>query len=132
LSWSAGPVTGFFASSFVPGTDFGFETDAEHIFPRLSASFRVKSSFSAVSFPRRASRLGARSASNERDRETGLASLTSRPPRWAKLVFAGTYRARPLMLAREELFFAADEETETEPRAETETFAEPIFFAGVK
>jgi hypothetical protein len=35
------------------------------------------------------------------------------------------------MLAREELFFAADEETETEPRAETETFAEPSPFAGV-
>jgi hypothetical protein len=131
LSWSAGPVTGFFASSFVPGTDFGFETDAEHIFPRLSASFRVKSSFSAVSFPRRASRLETRSASNKRDRETGLASVTSRPPRWAKLVFAETYRARPLMLALA-LFFAADEETETEPRAETETFAEPSPFAGVK
>jgi hypothetical protein len=29
------------------------------------------------------------------------------------------------------LFFAADEETETEPRAETETFAEPSPFAGV-
>ena len=65
-SWSAGTVAGFFASTR-PGRDFVFETDAEHIERRAS---RV-ASFAAAA-PRRASRLGVCSASNPRDRETGL------------------------------------------------------------